>query len=92
MSVEDQSGITLGGDEPSSRPLMPLTKNQSSFETIKAARLRDVTYPDFSKFKKALENYEREVAEKNKEPGLNIQLASYDSSVDHNILELFIER
>ena len=73
-------------------PKSMFTKNQTIVDTIKAPRLKDVTFLDFIKFKKARENYEREVSEKNKEPGVDIHLASYITCVDHNVLDLFVER
>ena len=57
-----------------------------------APRLKDVTFLDFIKFKEARENYEREVSEKKKEPGVDIHLAFYIVSVDQNALDLFVER
>ncbi|CAN8069119.1 unnamed protein product [Agarophyton chilense] len=80
------------GQNPTKDNDVVLTKNQTIVDTIKAPRLRDVTYLHFIKFKKARENYEREVLEKNKDPGVNITLASYATSVDHNVLEQFIDR
>ena len=69
-----------------------LTKNQTIVDTIMAPRLIGVTYADFMKFKEAHEVYEREVDEKNKEPGVKIQKASHVTCVDPTVLELLVER
>lgn len=90
MPPGDESGPVRVKDDPPPRPIV--TKNQTIVDTIKAPRLKDVTFLDFIRFVKARENYEREIADKNTEPGVEVPLASYLTSVDHNVLELFIER
>ena len=45
-------------------PKSMLTKNQTIVDTMRAPRLKDVTFLDCIKFKKARENYEHEVSEK----------------------------
>lgn len=90
MTEDSVDGAVKVKDTPP--PKLPLTKNQTIVDVITAPRLRDVTFLDFIKFKKARENYERELEEKNKEPGVSVSKASYLTSVDHIVLELFVQR
>lgn len=64
------------------------TVKQTTLVGLEAPRLRSMEMKDMILFIRAREVYENTVAEKNKESGVNIPLASYRVSVEHNVLRM----
>lgn len=92
MSSNEVHGAVALDDTPPPSGSVANTKNQTIVDTIRAPRLHYVTYMDFLRFRKARENYEPEVDENNKEPGVHIQKSSYLISTDATVLELLVDR
>ena len=59
-------------------------------ETLEAPRLERFDLKDLTKFQHARKIYESKVAEKNKEKGVNMTLATYRSSISEYDLEMLV--
>lgn len=57
---------------------------------VEAPRLNGVSVKDFSKFQRLRELYEKQVAEKNREPGVSITPTSLKASIDDADLRIFV--
>ena len=66
------------------------TVRQTIVTNLEAPRLRGVSTKDFVQFKKARDLYEKQVAEKNREPGVSITPTSYLASIEDAFLRTFV--
>ena len=66
------------------------TVRQTIVETIEAPRLKDIGTESFVEFKRRREIYERQIAEKNTEHGVNVPLTSYRSTITEPVLEMMV--
>ena len=68
----------------------PGTVRQTIVETVEAPRLTDIDTSDFVMFKQKRVIYERKIAEKNAEEGVQVQLTTYRNSISRAVLEFFV--
>ncbi|PXF44743.1 hypothetical protein BWQ96_05502 [Gracilariopsis chorda] len=66
------------------------TVRQTIIESVEAPRLRDISTEDFVLFKQKLEVYERQIAEKNAESGIQVPLKTYWNSITKPVLDIFV--
>lgn len=66
------------------------TVKQTIVTNLEAPRLNGVSTKHFTKFLMERELYEKQVSEKNKEPGVDITPASYRASIIDEDLEIFV--
>lgn len=66
------------------------TVRQTIVSSIEAPKLRGVSTKHFIEFRKNRELYEKQINEKNQEPGTRVPLISYKSSIENADLNIFI--
>lgn len=66
------------------------TVRQTIVTNLEAPRLQGVATKHFTQFKRKRELYEKQLAEKNREPGSNFPVTSYRASIDDAYLRIFI--
>lgn len=71
-------------------PVVKDTVKQTIVSNLEAPRLRGVSTQHFTTFLKERELYEKQLEEKNKDPGFKVSPTSYRASIDDEDLKIFI--
>lgn len=66
------------------------TVRQTIVESVEAPRLKDISTEDFVLFKEKREVYERQIAEKNAESGVQVPLTTYRNPITKPVLDMFV--
>lgn len=66
------------------------TVKQTIVTNLEAPRLKGVSTKEFNQFFRLRELYEKQIAERNREPGLNLTATSYRASIDDSDLRIFL--
>jgi len=66
------------------------TVKQTIVTNLEAPRLKGVSTKDFNQFFRLREIYEKQIQERNREPGLNLNPTSYRASIDDSDLRIFL--
>ena len=66
------------------------TVRQTIVASLEAPRLKGTTTKHFNLFTRERDLYEKKLAEKNREPGVNVPATTFKASIEDNMLRLFL--